>query len=400
MNILREQRPYVFHPPRYSPWLAPLLYAFSAQAYRRRKFKIRDIAIEGVAHLRAAVAERQPVLVAPNHADHADPHVLLAAGRKADVTFHFMAAREGFERGSLAAFALQHIGVFSIDREGADVSAIKTAMAIMKEGRYPLVIFPEGEIYHHHERLDELNEGAAKILLRSAGKDAASARGCAIPTALRYVHDPAVADTFSDRLGRLEHRIAWKPRPEMDVVERIYRLGRGLLALKEEEYLGRTQEGPIVERIQQFQHELVALIERRHGEAPGDRSIPERVKALRSRIRKRLTDEQAPLTEAQAAQLYDDLEALFIAVQLYSYPGRYLSEQPSVDRIAETILKLEEDVLGEGTYPCARDAHVVFGEPIDVGAFLRERNLKPAAATAPLTALIADRIQSLLSAAG
>ena len=55
-----------------------------------------------------------------------------------------------------------------MDREGADIASIKTAMSILETGRYPLVIFPEGEIYHHHERLDELNEGVATILLRVA----------------------------------------------------------------------------------------------------------------------------------------------------------------------------------------------------------------------------------------
>ena len=33
-----------------------------------------------------------------------------------------------------------------------------------------LVIFPEGEIYHHHRRLDPLNEGVASILLKVAGR--------------------------------------------------------------------------------------------------------------------------------------------------------------------------------------------------------------------------------------
>ena len=91
-------------------------------------------------------------------------------------------------------------------------------------------------------------------------------------------------------------------------------------------------------------------------------SIPERVKALRSTIRRELTDEPPEGTNPQREEeLYDDLDTLFVAVQLYSYPGQYLKESPTLHRIAETLVKLEEDVLGEGSYPTPRSVTVRFG---------------------------------------
>ncbi len=82
-----------------------------------------------------------------------------------------MSARETFEKGfGINGFILQRMGAFSVDREGSDIQAIKKAMSILQKGKYPLVMFPEGEIYHLNERLTPLNEGAATLALRVAKK--------------------------------------------------------------------------------------------------------------------------------------------------------------------------------------------------------------------------------------
>ena len=65
-------------------------------------------------------------------------------------------------------------------------------------------------------------------------------------------------------------------------------------------------------------------------------------------------------------------------------------------RIAETLLKLEEDVLGEGMYPTPRSVTVRFGDPIGVRGFLEQSGLSVKRAVAPLTELLADSIQSML----
>ena len=175
--------------------------------------------------------EEHWVRIGPNRADHAGPNVLLWIGRRHRLPFHFMAAREGFETGRLDRFVLQRCGAFSVDREGADIAAFKTAVGILRKARFPLVVFPEGEIYHHHERLDPLNEGVATMVLRASGKIQDDRGAYLVPTAMRYAYDESAATTFAQRLDTLEERITWKPRSDMDVVDRIYRLGGGLLAI-------------------------------------------------------------------------------------------------------------------------------------------------------------------------
>jgi len=99
---------------------------------------------------------------------------------------------------------------------------------------------------------------------------------------------------------------------------------------------------------------------------------------------------------AEETDLYDDLERVFKAQQLYSYPGRYLRQQPSTDRIAETLYRLEEYVLEQERYPAPRDAEITLGEPIDVHEFLRERNLNAKTSVRAMTELLRERMQALL----
>ena len=194
----------------------------------------------------------------------------------------------------------------------------------------------------------------------------------------------------------LETRIHWKPRPELPVVDRIYRFGRGMLALKEEEFLGHAQTGSLVERIADLQESLVSIIEDRRGAAAAGLSVPERIRWLRGRIRGKLIDRESRPSQDEEKQLYDDLDTIFLAAQLYSYPGQYLRDEPSFNRIAETILKLEEDVLGKGTYPAPMDANVRFGKPIDVAEFMKEHGLDVKSAVNPITRCLSERIQEML----
>jgi 1-acyl-sn-glycerol-3-phosphate acyltransferase len=396
MNIFRPQKPYEFCPPKYAWWFQPVLHLLCA-CLLKHKFNIRQITVRGEEPLVRLVKERQSVLVTPNHADHADPSLLVHVGSRSGFAFHFMAAREGFERSRLNRFVLQRSGAFSVDREGADLASIKTAMNILRECRHPLVIFPEGEIYHHHEELDALNDGVATILLRAAEKLPEQKKSYAVPASIRITHDPVIGATFSPRLDELEKRITWKPRSRMEAVDRIYRMGGALLSIKEEEFIGESQKGTLVERIQRLQRFLVEQAEQKHGLGHSHHTIPSRIRTLRQVIRKELIASDKPPSLEREEELYNDLDCLFVAQQLYSYPGQYLRENPSADRIAETILKLEEDVLEKQNYPAPRDAEVVFGEPIEVRQFLQADNLNVKTGVRPMTQLLRHRIQELMT---
>lgn len=397
MRELPQDRPYRFRPPVSRPWLEPALGWVNRSLFLRRQYRIREIDCRGIEALTAAMRAGHAVALAPNHADHADVHVLFEVCRRTGVAPRFMGAREIFEVSALASFALQSGGVFSVDRDGADIAAIKMAMSILEEGRHPLVIYPEGEIYHHHEWLDPLHDGLASILLRVARRLAAPRRALVFPVAFHFGQGADVAATFPARIAALERAISWEPKESLGVVERLLRLGGGLLSVKEAEYLGESSHGPLRERLADFREKLLAEVEGRRGRDAKATTPPERVRALRSRLRRALlATEPTPTTEGRHG-LLDDLKRVHLAYQVYSYPGFYLEDNPSVGRIAETVLKLEEDLLGKARYPVARSVRVSFGEALDATALLAEGRIPEKHGEIELTALLEERLKALLA---
>ncbi|MFD0892222.1 1-acyl-sn-glycerol-3-phosphate acyltransferase [Luteolibacter ambystomatis] len=396
MRELPQDRPYRFRPPVDRPWLNPLLRWVNRRVFLKWVYNVEAIECHGIEALRSAMDAGDAVVLAPNHADHADVHVLSEVTARIGIRPRFMGAREIFEAGALNSFALQSGGVFSVDRDGADIAAIKMALSILEEGKYPLVIYPEGEIYHHHEWLDPLHDGLASILLKVARKLPAPRRARIFPIAFRFEYDGAVRETFPERIAALEKTINWSPKEDLPMVERLYCLGPALLAAKEMEFFGETEAGTLAERLERLRERLLEDVESRHGKDARAETVPERVRGLRSRIRRALLDPEKKPSPSERARMLDDIRRIHVAYQVYSYPGVYLAEDPDDHRIAETLMKLEEDLLGKATYPVARRARIVFGEPIDVTALLESGALPQKGGALELTALLEDKLGTMV----
>jgi 1-acyl-sn-glycerol-3-phosphate acyltransferase len=400
MRRLRNDLPYLFRPPHMDSWVRPLGLRLNREIHLGRKYRIRKLLDHGFERIEELCEGGHSVLLAPNHSDHSDPHVIMEVLRRHGLKSYFMGAREIFEVNRLSTWALQSMGVFSVDRDGPDLSSIKTAISLLARGGDPLVMFPEGEIYHHHRRLDPLNEGVASILLKAAGRLDEGRKAWLVPVALSFVHDASVEETFRDRLSRLEDRIGWLPKPAMATDARILRLATGVLALKETEYLGLAGCGSIQERLSQLCENLLSLVE---GHYPRDaRAItpPERVRALRFRIRRRLLDMEHPPTSVERSDLLEDLDRVFTALQAHSYIGDYLTVVPTLDRSAEMIMKLEEDLLGFPNYLVDRCATVTAGDPIAVSDLLASGEIQVKGGAIPLTQMLETRLSDLLGHTG
>jgi 1-acyl-sn-glycerol-3-phosphate acyltransferase len=341
-----------------------------------RKYQITRVEAKGMDVIAALCSQGHSVLLAPNHSDHSDPHVIMELCARHGLRPAFMGAREIFEVNPICRWALQSMSVFSVDRDGPDLSAIKTAISLLEKGGDPLVIFPEGEIYHHHRRLDPLNEGVASILLKAATRLAEGKKAYLIPVAMRFFHDVSVEQTFRDRLSRLEDRIGWTPRPAMPTDDRILRLATGVLALKETEYLGRAGSGTIQERLSQLCDNLLGEVETRY---------PRNEKA------------STPPDATQRRQLLDDLDRVFTALQAHSYIGDYITVDPTTDRRAEMIMKLEEDLLGFPFYPVPRTVNIAVGKPIAVSDLIASGEIQPKGGALALTARLESDLIQLLS---
>jgi hypothetical protein len=166
------------------------------------------------------------------------------------------------------------------------------------------------------------------------------------------------------------------------------------MGLKELEFLGEVRSGTLPERTDSLAKEILSRLEQRHEAKTSEGTIPERVKELRRRTLELMQETESPSEEEQR-QWNDDLDDLFLAVQLFSYPGDYVAENPTVERLAETIDKLEEDVLGvySATVRSAREATVTVGTPIPIDAGKRSRD-----AINDLTRTMEENVQQLINA--
>jgi hypothetical protein len=369
----------------------------------RTEHKVVAFDVAGTEHLTPVLGRGDGVLIAPNHSDRADGLVLLDLADRVTRPFCAMAAHQIFAGSAgLRRWLFPRMGIFPVDREGADLSAFKAGVEVLTSGEHPLLIFPEGEVYHLADRLTPLREGAAALAAAAARRRADSGTTVwIVPAALKYrfLDDFDPLPALGALMTELESRFTWWHHPERSLVERIYRYAEAMLALKELEYFESPRTGPLPDRIAALRSHLIETIEHRRTGTRRQGPVTVRVKELRKLCLDTLADPKTTL--AQAYVLRRDLNDLFLAAQLYSYPGDYARAAPTVERFAEILMKFEEDVLGVeyGTPRGPRRAVLRIGQPIDVGEYLRAAG-KPRLAVQALTSELERRIQALLDEIG
>ena len=86
--------------------------------------------------------------------------------------------------------AFRHHGCFSVDREGTDLAAYRQTIDVLSHTSFPLVIFPEGEVYHLNDYVTPFHEGPL-LIASSAVKRSGRPVAC-VPCALKYhyIDDP------------------------------------------------------------------------------------------------------------------------------------------------------------------------------------------------------------------
>ena len=383
----------LFAPQAWKPNVSPALVKFLRpfrDRQRKRVIQISDIQVEGASIVQERLNNGEGVMIMPNHSSHADPYVIYSAADQVGTALHVMATWHVFDDKSwLARWILTKHGCFSVDREANDIGAFRLATSILQEKPEPLVIFPEGEIYHCNGRVTPFREGAAAIAVAAARKSKRPIT--CIPCAIRYNYVDDPTPSLLDTMSELETSIFWRPKTNEPLEKRIYEFAEVLLMVKELEYLKTTQSGRLPDRIASLREHILAEVEQRNEIASSSKSSPERVKAARKTI---MEKELAGDSDTkQANQLNHDMEDLVLVVQSFSYPGDYVDDHPSIDRMAETIDKFEEDVLQKTTadIKAERRVKVSFGEPVEVSS---DRKVK--SQTTTITATIERRVQEML----
>ena len=213
--------------------LSPLAVRLSG-GLRRRIIRtgprITDVEVRGAEHVRGALDAGHGVLITPNHSVHGDPMIVYEAAREFGSALYFMGAWQvlGLANPITRAFLRFH-GCFSVDREGTDRQALQQAVDVLQNHKEPLVIFPEGEVYHCNERVTPFREGPAAMAVMAARK--AERDVVIVPCGLRYyyVEDPLPA--LLTLMDNVEAALFWRPTPQRPIAERLYRVADGMLGL-------------------------------------------------------------------------------------------------------------------------------------------------------------------------
>ena len=251
--------------------------------------------------------------------------------------------------------------------KGWIVRRSKCAIELLTEAQRPLVIFPEGIITRGNESLAAFNEGPA-FIARSAAKQRAKAepgaRTVLLPVALKYHFLGRLDESALPVVDRIESRLTWTPRPELPLIQRLQRIGNALLGLQELELVGAARQGDIEERLVRLTNDILTPLEEKWKIKKPECDVPGRVRALRTAILPDLVE--GSLTDAERDERWEQLARLYRAQQLSLYPAGYLKGSPSVERVLETVERLEEDLTDVATVHRPLTVTVHVGEPVEV----------------------------------
>ena len=263
--------------------------------------------------------------------------------RETPCQFFAMASWHLFNQGWLNRFLMRLLGGFSVNREGLDRQAIDEAVRILKTAERPLLIFPEGTTSRTNDQLMALMDGPAFIARTAAKRRAEGGRGQSRGAS------PGNQICLSRQFGKgrqtkvltdIEKRLTWRPSPELPLVDRLIKIGNGLLTLKELEYQITVPETTTLrERQTAMVNQLLAPLEQEWlgGVACGD-GIAVRIKNLRMKIFPELSRNDLAGDERQ--RRWRQLQDTYLAQQIDCYPEQYVTKFPSVDRILETHRKI------------------------------------------------------------
>lgn len=390
-DIVFEDR-YEFIPPHRGTWWPWVLERVTAKL-RQRIWGIKAIEIRGAERLTASVEAGHGVIVSPNHCRPSDPAVLGEICCRAKTHLYAMASWNAFKDKRVQSFLVRRMGAFSVYREGMDRAALNCAIEILERAERPLVMFPEGVISRTNDRLNVLQDGVALIARTAARRRAAanpSGQVLIHPTAIKYRFDGDIKAAVGPVLAEIEERLGWKTRPCRPLMERIGRIGNGLLCLKEIEIFGSSQSGAIFDRLDRLIERLLEPLEQEWSAGRRDGGVVARVKRLRCEILPDMVEREVDEQERQ--RRWGQLGDCYLAQQLSLYPRDYLGPGCSIDRLLETVERFEEDLTDVARVHRPQTVLVEIGEAIVVPV-QRSRGSD----VDPLMSTLEERIGEMLS---
>ena len=346
------------------------------------------------------------VILAPNHADETDFKVCLVLSRRCGRRFLFMMNREAFDEGfGIAGWWLQRLGAFSVERGGKSEGAKRYAIEMVKRGQEVLVIFPEGEIFYLNDLVQPFKSGAVEIGMKAVVESQRTETDLAvylIPLAIKYSYRKQIRHILERRIRRMEQYLLLRKsglsfQVRMEHILAVL-LHRQELAHDLKPASDRLKE--LGERVKEVREAILTQIEGKYAAQTvrSQAQTMDRAWRLSSHLRSLLTQVGRSSTTIKE-QISTDLASLKRIVQMGSWQPKYLELDPSQERLAETVLKLEREVY-QTQRPrqlANRGVFLRIGEPIDLGRFVSDYLKDAQSVRHGVAEQLRDQIQALIN---
>jgi 1-acyl-sn-glycerol-3-phosphate acyltransferase len=347
------------------------------------------------------------LILASNHADETDLKVSLELSRRCERRFLYMMNREAFDEGrGIAGWWLQRLGAFSVERGGQNDQAKRYAIEVVKRAREMLVVFPEGEIYYLNDLVQPFKNGVVDIGMQAVVEQRRARpdwTAYLVPMAIKYRYRQPIRPILEERTRLMEERLFQRTsggslpfRLVLIVAELLHR----------EELIHRLKPDPehlaaLSERVQEVRQAVLAELEGQYSGSTGhaQAGTMDRTWRLSSFLRNLLRQGRKHSAHS-GARLRVDLAALKRVAHMASWQPQYVDLDPSQERMAEMVLKLEREVYGSKRprQLANRDVFLRIGDPIDLGRFVPCYLEDPQAVRHRVAEQLRDVIQNLIDA--
>jgi 1-acyl-sn-glycerol-3-phosphate acyltransferase len=341
----------------------------------RNRLRLRERDLEVLRTLPRAAG----IILASNHADETDMKACLELSRRCRRRFLYMMNREAFDEASgLAGWWLQRLGSFSVERGGHNEVAKRYAIDVVKRAQEVLVIFPEGEIYYLNDLVQPFKSGAVEIGMQAVvcrRRTQPDWTAYVVPLAIKYRYRRAIYPILEQKTLFLEQRL-FRQTPADSLPRRLALIVAELL--HRQEMIHHLIPDPdhraaLTDRVQAARRAVLSQIEEVHSGATADSKAHtvDRTWRLSSYLRN-LLREGGQYSDERRAGFRLDLAVLKHVAQMGSWQPSYVDLDPSQERLAEMVLKLEREVYGikRPRQLASRDVFLRIGEPIDLGQFV------------------------------
>lgn len=345
------------------------------------------------------------IILTSNHADETDPQVCFELSRRANKRFITMCNREAFDEWlGIPKILLPSLGVFSVSRGAHDTESITYAQDVVKQGEDVLVIFPEGEIYYLNEKIQPFHSGAVDICLKAIidkRKSEPDWTAFIVPMAIKYHYDESIEPELEKRIAKMELQMSIKPEKGASLPDRILELQKAMLQSEERLYkIGENAETDkeLRDEIISTEQNILTEVLEKHPELKVRDEAPTIDKAwqLEAKLRSAIASEK---DHARRKALEQDLTALKEVAQLTSWHPHYYTKDPSLDRLAEVVLKLEREIykIKRPKQIAARHVSVKIAQPIDMGKHVDDYIKDPHTVRHTISERLQHEIQSLVN---